>query len=160
MFPAIATAASIGAVVYLWLTVSTLPIRQALRATLRSRGGHGWRYALPLAIGVSAIAAATASACAIVIAMCSPHAGALLGDPELLTIGVFSGLIVWCARAAALGAPRLSPDAEVALALAVVALRSDDAARLSTVERKYVRHVLRGDDDPSLPQVVRTVLGV
>ena len=153
-------AASIGAVVYLWLTVSTLPIRQALRATLQSRWGHGWRYALPLAVGVSAITGATASAFAIVIAMFSPHSGALLGDPVVLTVGVFAGAIVWCARAAALGAPRMSPDAEVALALAVVALKSDDAALLSRVEREYVRSVLCGDGNPSLPQVARTVLRV
>jgi hypothetical protein len=126
---------------------------------MRSRERHGWRYALPLAIGVSAITAAAAFACAVVIAMCAPHAGVLLADPGLLIVGASSGLLVWSARAAALGAPRLSPDVEMALALAVIALKSDDAALLSTVEREYTRNVL-DPDERDVTGVARTVLGV
>jgi hypothetical protein len=159
MLAAVGAATIVGAGTYVWLTVSAIPIARGLRATLRSRWGHGWRYALPVAIGVSAIAAAIAVALAIVIAMCAPHTAVLFGDPVLLAIGSFAGLIVWCARAAALGPPRLGPDLEVALALAVVALKSDDATLLSTVEREYGRHVLSADA-PCVPQVARTVLGV
>jgi len=160
MIAAIAMTTLIGAVSYLWLTVSTRPISRGLRATRRTRWGHGWRYALSLTIGVSAIAAAMASALAIVIAMFSPDAGALLGDPVMLTTGIFAAMIMWCARAAAFGAPRFSQDVEVALALAVVALRTDDAALLAKVEREYARHVLCGDGDPYLSHVAGTVLGV
>jgi hypothetical protein len=43
----------------------------------------------------------------------------------------------------ALGVPRLSADLEMALALAVVALKTDEAATLSAVERRYGHYVLR-----------------
>jgi hypothetical protein len=156
---AIEATTAIGVAVYVWLTVSTLPIASALRATVRSRGRHGWRYALPLAIAVSAFTVAAAFACAVVIAMFAPHTGALLADHGVLSVGAASALLVWSARAAALGAPRLGPDVEMALVLAVVALKSDDAALLSTVEREYTRHVL-DPDHRYVAQVARTVLGV
>jgi hypothetical protein len=156
---AIEATTAIGAAFYVWLTVSTRPITCAVRATARWRGRHGWRYALPLAIGMSAITAAAAFASAVVIAMCAPPMGALLADPAILIVGASSGLLVWSARAAALGAPRLSQDVEMALVLAVVALKSDDAALLSTVEREYTRHVLN-PDDRYVARVARTVLGV
>jgi hypothetical protein len=108
---------------------------------------------------VSAFTAAAAFACAVVIAMFAPHTGALLADPGVLIVGAASALLVWSARAATLGAPRFGPDVEMALVLAVVALKSDDAALLSTVEREYTRYVL----DPNhryVAQVARTVLGV
>jgi hypothetical protein len=159
MLPAVAAAASIGVAVYFWLAVSTLPITRGLRATLRSRWGHGWRYALPLAIGVSVMTAAVALAVAIVTAMLSPSTGRLLGDPALVVIGSAAGLGAWCARSAALGPPRLSPHLELGLVLALVALTSDDAVVLSTVEREYARHVLR-IGAPYVPRVARTVLGV
>jgi hypothetical protein len=155
----IVIATAIGTAIYVWLTVSTLPITRGLRATLRSRWRYGWPYALPLAIGVSMMTAAIALAVAIVIAMVSPYIGGLLGDPVLVTIGSIAGLVPWCARTAVLGAPRLSPDVELALVLAIVALRSDDAALLSTVEREYTRQVLL-NGDAYLPRVARTVLGV
>jgi hypothetical protein len=159
MIAAIAMTTLTGAVSYLWLTASTLPITHGLRATLRSRCGHGWRYALPLATGVSGMTAAIALAVAIVMSMFSPYVGTLLGDPALMTIGSAAGLLAWCARTAALGAPRLSPDVELALVLAILALKSDDATLLSTVEREYSRHVIRSGDS-YLPGVARTVLGV
>jgi len=108
---------------------------------------------------MSAIAAAAAFACAIVIAMWVPRMDTLLGEPVILNVGAVSALLVWCTRASALGAPRLSPDVEMALVLAAVALKSDDAALLSMVEWQYTRHVL----DPReryVPQVARTVLPV
>jgi hypothetical protein len=156
---AIAATTAIGAAVYVWLTVSLRPMTGALLAMRRSRGRHGWPYALPLAIGVSTVTAAAAFACAVVIAMCAPYIGAVLADPGVLIVGASSGLLVWSVRAAALGAPRLSPDVEMALVLAVVALKSDDPALLSRVEREYARQVL-DPDDRYMSRVARTVLGV
>ena len=159
MITGIVIATAIGAAIYGWLTVSMLPIARGLRATLRSRYGHGWRSALPLAIGVSLMSAAIALATAVVIAMISPPIGALLGDPVLVTIGSTAGVAAWCVRTAVLGVPRFSRDVELALVLAVVALRSDDATLLSTVEREYTRQVL-SSGDAYLPRLARTVLGV
>jgi hypothetical protein len=143
MIAAIATTTSIGVVSYLWLTVATLPVSRGLRATLAARWGRGWRHALPLAVGVALMAAAIACAAAILIATCAPLVGVYFVDPVTLATGTLAGAMVWCARGALLGVPRLSADVEVALALAVVALRTDDPAVLFTVEREYVRHVLR-----------------
>lgn len=159
MIGVIAAATVIGMSVYVWLTVSVLPVTHAVRATRRSRRAHTQCCALPLAIGVSALAAAAAFASAIVVAMCAPRAGALLGDPAGLAVGVLTGLLVWSARSALLGAPRLSSALELALVLAVVSLKSDDAMVLSMVERDY-RGQMLDSGDRYLPPVPRTVLGV
>ena len=105
------------------------------------------------------MAGAAALASAIVLAMCAPRAGALLGNPAGLAVGTLAGLLVWSARAAIFGAPRLDPALELALVLAVAALKSDDAMLLSTVAREYSGFVLDSGDG-SLPPVARTVLGV
>jgi hypothetical protein len=160
MFQGIATTTAIGTASYLWMTASAGPVSQALRATLRSRRGSGWRYALPVAIGVAALAAVMVSAMTMLIVMSAPHAGELIADRGLLTTGALSGLAIWSLRAAALGAPRLSPDVEIALALAVVALKTDDAVLLSMVEREYARCVVNDPADAFAPHTAHSVLGV
>ena len=56
MFNAIAIATAMGTVSYLWMTASALPVTRGFRATCRT-GRDGWLFALPLAIGASAIVA-------------------------------------------------------------------------------------------------------
>jgi hypothetical protein len=159
MFEAIAVSTAIGTMTYLWMTVSASPVSQGLRATLRTRV-DGWRCALPLAMAVSVIAALVVLALVMLVVMYAPHTGALIGDRALLATGSVAGLIVWCGRAAVFGAPRLSRDVEIALALAVVALKADDARLLSMVEREYARHIVNGGADSHGPHAARTVLGV
>lgn len=160
MITAIAATTSIGTVSYLWLTVSALPITRALRATVHARRGSGWRYALPLALGVAMMTAAIACAAAIVTTILAPAIAPHLGDRITVVTGLLAGAVVWCARAAGLGAPRLSADLEIALALALVALKSDDPALLSMVERQYAHHVLLTPGSEYVTHAARTVLTV
>jgi hypothetical protein len=159
MFQAVAIATASGTVSYLWMTASALPLTRAFRATCRN-GRHGWRYALPLAVGGSVMAALAVSALVVLIVMSQPQLGASFGDRAILATGSLTGLALWCVRSAALGVPRLGHDIEMALALAVVALRTDDAELLSRVEHEYARHVVDVSPDSYVPHAVRTVLGV
>lgn len=131
-----------GVVCYLWLTAVTLPIVSGMRATLRARGGSGWRGGLPIALGIAALTAAIPAAGLILSAIAAPARIAYVVDTTALAAGIVAGVAVWSARAAAFGVPRLPADVEIAFALAVVALRSDDPATLSSVERSYGQHVL------------------
>lgn len=143
MLGPIAMTTVIGAVSYLWLTGVTLPLSMGLRATLQVWWGEGWRSALPVTLGMAVLAAAIPSAAFVLLTMSVPSVGMYLLDAAGLPLGLLAGVAVWCARAATFGVPRLSPDVEMALALAVVALKSDDVAVISTVERRYGQHVLR-----------------
>ena len=159
MFQPIAIATATGTVSYLWMTASALPVMRGFRATCRTRR-DGWRYALPLAIGVSAIVALMMTALAVITVMSVPQLGVLFTDRVVLATGCGASLTVWCARAAAFGVPRFGHDTEMALALAVVSLKTDDAALLSAVERQYARHVVNVYPDPYGAGVAHTVLGV
>lgn len=131
-----------GVVCYLWLTAVALPIVNGVRATRRARKGSGWRGGLPIALGIAALAAAIPAAALMLFAMFAPGRIAYVVETTALAAGAVAGVAVWSARAAALGVPRLPADVEIAFALAVVALKSDDPATLSSVEASYGQHVL------------------
>jgi hypothetical protein len=132
----------IGAVGYLWLTAVTLPVSMGLRATSQVGRGDGWRSALPITLGIAALTAAIPTAALVLFTMMTPSMVYVL-DAACLPVGVLAGVAVWCARAATLGVPRLSADVEMALALAVVTLKTDEVATLSAVERRYGQYILR-----------------
>jgi hypothetical protein len=132
----------IGAISYLWLTAVTLPVSMGMRATSQAWWGDGWRSALPITLGIAALTAAIPSAAIVLLTMTAPSIVYPL-DAACLPLGLFSGAALWCGRAAVLGVPRLSADVEMALALAVVALKTDEVETLSAVERRYGQHVLR-----------------
>ena len=138
----IAMTTVIGAVSYLWLTVVTLPVSLGLRATFQVWRGEGSWSALPITLGMAVLAAAIPAAAFVLLTMSVPSVGTYLLDPAGGPVGLLAGVAVWCARGAAFGVPRVPPDVEMALALAVVALRSDDIAVISTAERQYGQHVL------------------
>lgn len=127
----------IGAVSYLWLTVVTRPLSQGLRATFQV-----WPSALPITLGMALLAAAIPAAAFVLLTMGAPSVWTYLLDAAGLPLGLLAGVAVWCARVVTIGVPRVPPDIEMALALAVVALRSNDTAVISTAERQYGRHVL------------------
>ena len=139
--PVVMTTA-IGAISYLWLTVVALPLSRGLRATFRVGRGEKWRSGLPITLGMAVLAAAIPAAAFVLLTMSVPSEGAYLIDAAGLPLGMLAGVAVWCARAAAFGVPRVPPDVEMALALAVVSLRSDDVGVISTAEREYGQHVL------------------
>jgi hypothetical protein len=141
----------IGAISYLWLTTVTLPVSMGIRATFQVWSGGGWRGALPITFGLAGLTAAIPTAAIVLLTMTDPSLVYVL-DATGLRLGLVTGCAVWCARAVALGVPRLSADVEVALALAVVALKTDEIATLSMVEKRYGEHVLRAP--------VRTARGV
>jgi hypothetical protein len=138
----VALTTCIGAISYLWLTAVTLPVSMGLRATFRGWWGDGWRSALPITLGIAALTAAIPTAAIVLLTMTAPSMVYPL-DAACLPLGLLTGVAVWSTRAAALGVPRLSADLEMALALAVVALKTDEAATLSAVERRYGHYVLR-----------------
>ena len=142
MIKPVAITMVIGAISYIWLTVVALPVAMGLRATFQAWWGNGWRGALPITLGIAALTAAIPSAAIVLLTMTTPSVVYLLDAPGL-PLGLLSGTAVWCARATLLGVPRLSADVEMALALAVVALKTDEVATLSTVEKRYGQHVLR-----------------
>jgi hypothetical protein len=142
MVLSVAMTTIIGAVSYLWLTVVTRPLSQGLRATFHLWRGDGWRSALPITLGMALLAAAIPAAAFVLLTMSAPSVWTYLLDAAGLPLGLLAGGAVWCARAAAVGVPRVPPDVEMALALAVVALRSNDIAVISTAERQYGQHVL------------------
>jgi hypothetical protein len=113
-----------------------------LRATSQVWSGDGWRSALPITLGIAALTAAIPAAAIVLLTMTAPSTVYVLDSP-CLPVGLLTGAAVWCARAIALGVPRLSADVEMALALAVVALKTDEVATLSAVERRYGQYVLR-----------------
>jgi hypothetical protein len=82
------------------------------------------------------------TAAIVLLTMTAPTTAYVL-DSACLPAGLLIGAAVWCMRAIALGVPRLSADVEMALALAVVALKTDEVATLSAVERRYGQYVLR-----------------
>ena len=142
MLGPVALTTCIGAISYLWLTAVTLPVSMGLRATFQGWWGDGWRSALPLTLGIAALTAAIPTAAIVLLTMTAPSMVYLL-DTACLPLGLLTGVTVWCTRAAAQGVPRLSADLEMALALAVVALKTDEVATLSAVERRYGHYVLR-----------------
>jgi hypothetical protein len=148
----VALTTCIGAISYLWLTAVTLPVSMGLRATSQVWWGNGWRNALPITLGIAALTAAIPTAAIVLLSMTAPSMVYLL-DAACLPLGLLTGIGVWCARAVALGVPRLSADVEMALALAVVALKTDEVATLSAVERRYGQHVLRMPPTRSVEQL-------
>ena len=138
----VALTTCIGAISYLWLTAVTLPVSMGLRATSQVWSGDGWRSALPITLGIAALTAAVPTAAIVLLTMTAPSMAYVL-DTACLPVGLLTGVAVWCTRAMALGVPRLSADVEMALALAVVALKTDEVATLSAVERQYGQFVLR-----------------
>ena len=142
MIGPVALTTFIGAVGYLWLTAVTLPVSMGLRATSQVGRGDRWRSALPITLGIAALTAAIPTAALVLFTMMSPSMVYVL-DAPCLPVGLLAGVAVWCARAATLGVPRLSAGFEMALALAVVALKTDDVATLSAVERRYGHYILR-----------------
>ena len=138
----VALTTCIGAISYLWLTAVTLPVSMGLRATSHQVwSGDGWRSALPITLGIAALTAAIPTAAIVVLTTTAPSMVYVL-DSACLPVGLLIGAVVWCTRATALGVPRLSADVEMALALAVVALKTDEVATLSAVERRYGQYVL------------------
>ena len=131
-----------GVVCYLWLTAVTLPIVNGARASRRAREGSGWSGGLPIALGIAALAAAIPAAALILFAMVAPGRIAYVVDTTALATGTVAGVAVWSTRAAVSGVPRLPADVEIAFALAVVALKSDDPTTLASVEASYGQHVL------------------
>ena len=138
----VALTTCIGAISYLWLTTVMLPLSMGLRATSQVWSGDGWRSALPITLGIAALTAAMPAAAIVLLTMTAPLTVYVL-DSACLPVGLLTGAAVWCARAIALGVPRLSADVEMALALAVVALKTDEVATLSAVVRRYGQYVLR-----------------
>lgn len=132
----------IGVVTYLWLTTVALPVLSGLKSWVHASRGDGWRDALPLSLGIAGIATTVPTAAAILLSMWAPSVALHLIDSTWLTLGVQIGAGVWCARALVGGIPRLPVDLELALALAVVSLKTNDAARLSTAERLYHHYML------------------
>ena len=142
MIEAVALTVAFGTATYVWLTATARPLLMGARATLRVWWGDGWRYALPLALGVTALATFVPVAALVLVTMSAPTLWLYVTDTPWLRLGALIGAGVWAARAAAAGAPRLPVDLEVALALAVVALTQDDGATLSRVERRDHQHML------------------
>jgi len=142
----------IGAISYVWLTVATHPLWKGLRTTLQTRAGDGWAAGFPLTAAMAALSAAIPVTASALIAMAYPRVAAELPTWVGLPVGFLAGLVTWIGRAAIFGMPRVSPDVEVALALAVVALRNDDPGILSRVERQYERYIL--DAPPLAPYAV------
>jgi hypothetical protein len=138
----VALTTCIGAISYLWLTAVMLPLSMGLRATSQVWSGNGWRSALPITLGIAALTAAIPTAGIVILTMTVPSTAYVL-DSACLPVGLLIGATVWGARAIAVGVPRLSADVEMALALAVVALKTDEVATLSAVERRYGQYVLR-----------------
>ena len=138
----VALTTCIGAISYLWLTAVTLPVSMGLRATSQVWWGDGWPSALPITLGIAALTAAIPTAAIVLLTMTDPAMVYPL-DAACLPLGLLTGAALWCARSAVLGVPRLSADVEMALALAVVALKSDEVATVSAVERRYGHYVLR-----------------
>src|SRR5262249_53546991 len=98
----------------------------------------------PLTTAMAVLAAAIPAAGYTLGMMAYP--AALTALPEwAVPFGLMAGICTWIAGALVFGIPRASPDVEVALALAVVALRNDDPGILSRIERQYERYIL---DEP------------
>jgi hypothetical protein len=138
----IALTTLMGAISYMWLTVVGHPLWRGLRATLRTRTGGGWAAGLPLTAAMACLAAAIPTAACTLMAMAYPAAAAALPEWAGIPVGLVAGVSTWIARVVMFGMPRASPDVEVALALAVIALKSDDPGMLSRIEGQYERFIL------------------
>ena len=149
MLGPIALTTLMGAISYMWLTVVGHPLWRGLRATLQTRSGGGWAAGLPLTGAMAVLAAAIPAAACTLMTMVYPSAAAALPDWAGMPFGLLVGLFTWLARTVLFGIPRASPDVELALALAVVALKNDDPGNLSRIEGQYERFILRGHQTPA-----------
>jgi hypothetical protein len=147
MIGSIALTTIVGTIGYVWLTVVTHPLVKGLQASWQVWWGEGWGAAFPLAFAMALVAAAIPCAALVLFSMTLPSGAFYLLDAHMLALGLAAGSCVWLGRATGMGLPRLSSHLELALALAVVSLRGDDADRLARVERRYAEHILGTSDD-------------
>ena len=145
---ALAVVTLTGTATYVWLTTVARPLSCGVKSSFHPSHGEGWREALPLALGIAGIATAVPAAAAVLLTMWAPAMAPHVIDSTWLTLGAVIGGAVWCARAAAVGIPRMPADLELALALAAVSLTTGDAARLSRAERRYHHYMLPGPVEP------------
>jgi hypothetical protein len=147
----IAVVALTGGATYTWLTAVMLPVWQGLKTSLQAWWGDGWRGAFPLTIGVAALVTVVPAAAAMLLTMSDPGFVLSVAAGPFLAVGAVSGAVLWCARAALAGAPRLPVDVEITLALSVVALKHPDAATQSRVEQRYHHYMLSGEPRSAEP---------
>jgi hypothetical protein len=143
MLSSVVILVSCGAVSYLWLCVIASPLVNSLRSLLRhGADGTAWA-AFALAAGGAVLWTAIVAAAIVLGMMLEPGAGLALLRSDLGWRGVSIGTVVWSAQLVSFARlPRLGPAVEIATALAVVAIVSDDPQTLSRVERVYRAHAL------------------
>ncbi len=142
MSGSIALTTIVGAIGYLWLTAVTHPLVKGLHATRQDKWTDRWAAALPLTIAMAVVSAAVPAAVFVLLAMAAPSIDTYLPDLDGAPLGLIVAAALWVLRAIIFGIPRLPEDFEMALALGVVALRTDDPEVLSSVARRYERYIL------------------
>jgi hypothetical protein len=93
---------------------------------------------------MAVLAAAIPAAMCALMTIAYPAAVMELPTWVAMPVGCLGGLMTWIGRATIFGMPRVSRDVEIALALAVVALKNDDPGILARIERQYERYILDG----------------
>lgn len=137
---AILTAA--GTALYVWLSAAVAPLLSAVQSIVRTPlDARAWR-ASALAVSTAVLWTAVASATVLLLATFSPDAARAVVQSPAIIPAIAAASVIWLLRSIAMGMPRLSVDAEVASALAVVSLFRDDVQTLRSVESLYVERVL------------------
>jgi len=131
-----------GTAFYVWLSAAVAPLFSAIRSIVRTPlDQRAWR-ASALAASTAVLWTIIASGAVLLLATFAPHAARAMAESPAILPAVAAGSAVWILRSIAMGVPRLSVDAEVASALAIVSLFRDDVQTLRSVESLYIERVL------------------
>jgi hypothetical protein len=128
---------SCGTAVYVWLCALVAPVFSASQQLIRHvADARAWGM-LGLALGSALVWTLVPAAALFLLASLEPEAALAILQSASLDVAVLIGLIAWSIRATVFGVPRLDPDLEIAVALALVALVRDDGRTLGRVEKIY-----------------------
>jgi hypothetical protein len=128
---------SCGTAVYVWLCAIVAPVFSASKQLIRHvADARAWGM-LGLALGSALVWTLVPAAALFLLASLEPEAALAVLQSASLDVAVLTGLIAWSIRATGFGVPRLDPDLEIAVALALVALVRDDGRTLGRVEQIY-----------------------
>jgi hypothetical protein len=131
-----------GTSVYVWLSLVAAPLVSGVLGIARAPlDGESWRGGA-LALSTAVLWTLIAGSAVVLLAAAAPRAIVAIAHSPVLPVAVLAGLTLWIARSLWLGMPRLSVDAEVASALAIVSLVNDDRQMLRRVEQLYIERVL------------------
>ena len=141
-------AVACGAAVYVWLAVVAAPVAAGLIATSRSWTGRGWRRAILAAFGVAGIATAIPAAAVVAAIILAPAASLSVMESPAISLGLRIGILVWAGRSFLFGLPRLSPGAEITLAMAAAGLLYESTSVLRAIDLSYREFILSDDAGP------------